>query len=287
MKKEITSIIIPVYNEKDAVRFSLDKILAENLHDNFEIIFVDDGSDDLTPAIIKDYPVKIISHSNNMGYGAAIKTGIRKASGKKIILMDGDGQHDPKFITEIDHLLDEYDMVIGERSAESYQIPQRKYGKRIVRWIGEYLVEQKLPDFNSGFRGFHKEPMQELIHLMPNGFSFSTTSTLAYIKEGYNIKTIPIIVSERIGRKSSVRFFKDGAKTIMLILRIIMLFNPLKVFLPASIAILFIGFGFGLYGYFVFSRFSNSATILIMLGILLFFVGLLADQISIMNRKKS
>jgi hypothetical protein len=129
--------------------------------------------------------------------------------------------------------------------------------------------------------------MQELIHLLPNGFSFSTTSTLAYIKEGYNIKTIPIIVSERIGRKSSVRFFKDGTKTIMLILRIIMLFNPMKVFLPASIAILFIGFGLGLFGYIVYSRFSNSATILIMLGILLFFVGLLADQISILNRKKS
>jgi len=268
------------------VRFSLDKILSCKLHDKFEIIYVDDGSTDLTSSIIQEYPVKMIRHSANKGYGAAIKTGIRKASGTKIILMDGDGQHNPEYINDVDNLLDEFDMVIGERSTESFKVRKRESGKRIIRWIGEYLVEQKLPDYNSGFRGFHKESMQELIHLMPNGFSFSTTSTMAYIKEGYNIKTIPIIVSERVGRKSSVRFLKDGTKTIMLILRIIMLFNPLKVFLPASIGILLIGFGFGLFGYFVYSRFSNTATLLMMFGILLFFVGLLADQISIMNRKK-
>lgn len=287
MKGITTSIIIPVFNEEDAVRLSLDKIISLGLNEKYEIIYIDDGSTDQTASIIQEYPVKLICHTVNKGYGAALKTGMRKASGQKIIFMDGDGQHDPGYINEIDQLLEEYDIVIGERTKGSFQVPKRQFGKKFIRWIGEYLVEQKLPDYNSGYRGFHREYLQDILHIMPNGFSFSTTSTLAFIKEGYNIKTIPVEVTERIGRPSNVRYWKDGSKTIMLIFRIIMLFNPLKVFLPASIGTLIIGFAYGLFGFLVFSRFSNSAQILMMLGMFLFFIGLLADQISIMNRKKT
>ena len=121
---------------------------------------------------------------------------------------------------------------------------------------------------------------------MPNGFSFSTTSTLGFMKEGYNIATFPIVVEERVGRKSSVKFFKDGPKTLMLLLRIIMLFNPLKIFLPASFIFGAVGIAFGIYGYIAFERFSNSAIILTMFGMILFFIGLIADQISLLNRKQ-
>ncbi len=282
-----TSVIVPVYNEEDAVRISLDRIRDLKLHEKYEFLYIDDGSEDSTYDVIREYPVKTIRHTANKGYGAALKSGIRHASGAKLIIMDGDGQHDPKYIGEIDSLLEDYDMVIGERTAGSHQVKRRKAGKKIIRKVGELLVEQKLPDYNSGYRGFHTEQIRTMLHIMPNGFSFSTTSTLAYLKEGFNIATLPIEVNKRIGRKSNVRPVKDGTKTFMLIFRIIMLFNPLKIFLPASITIFLAGFGFGLYGYLTFDRFSNGAMVLTVLGMFLFFIGLLADQIAILNRMKN
>lgn len=148
------------------------------------------------------------------------------------------------------------------------------------------LVDQELPDYNSGLRGFHRELILNLLHLMPNGFSFSTTSTLAFLKEGYNIGTFPIEVTERVGRASSVKFIKDGSKTFLLLFRIIMLFNPLKVFFPASLLFTVAGILWGVNGYLFFGRFPNSGIILITLGMFMFFFGLLADQISLLNRKK-
>ena len=281
-----TSIIIPAFNEEDAIGSTLDKLVGMKIHETHEIIVVDDGSDDHTPEIVKKYPVTLKRHQMNKGYGAALKTGIRHATGDRIILMDSDGQHDPKYIEEIRKMLEEFDMVIGERSDTSYQVKRRKAGKRLIRRIGEYLVEQKLPDYNSGFRGFQRDIIAGMLHLMPNGFSFSTTSTLAYLKEGYNIGTLPIEVSERVGRKSNVKMMKDGSKTILLLFRIIMLFNPLKVFFPASLFSFFVGLGFGILGYVFFDRFSNGAVVLTMLGMFLFFIGLVADQISILNRRK-
>lgn len=287
MKNFTASIIIPAYNEENAVRLLLEKITSLGFHERYEVIVIDDGSSDNTAAVIKQFPVKLVRHLTNKGYGASLKTGIRKACGDKVIFVDGDGQHDPVYIPEIEKLLDENDLVIGERTAASYQVKNRQFGKKLIRWTGEFLVGQKLPDYNSGLRGFRKDYLLQMLHLMPNGFSFSTTSTLAFIKEGYLLATLPIEVSERIGRKSSVRFFKDGTKTMMLVFRIIMLFNPLKVFLPASIGIFIVGFIYGLFGYIYFSRFSNGALVLTTLGMFLFFIGLLADQISIMNRKKN
>jgi glycosyltransferase involved in cell wall biosynthesis len=279
------SVIIPAYNEAEGIKGLLEKIIGAGYHKKYEIIIIDDGSSDNTGAVARTFPVKVIRHSINKGYGASLKTGIRKSSGDYVIMMDSDGQHDPKYIPEIARLLEEYDMVIGTRTAGSHKVRTRQAGKRIIRWIGEYLVEQKLPDYNSGLRGFRKELIREMLHFMPNGFSFSTTSTLAFLKEGYSIATIPIEVYHRQGRASNVKFFRDGSKTIMLILRIIMLFNPLKIFFPASLIITAAGLLFGIYGYIVTERFSNSAIVLTILGMFLFFIGLIADQISILNRK--
>lgn len=251
----------------------------------YEIIVVDDGSDDNTAQIARSFPVKVVSHSTNKGYGAALKTGIRRSTGDFVIMMDSDGQHDPKYLPLIAGLLDEHEMVIGTRSAASFQVKSRQVGKRLIKWVGEYLVEQKLPDYNSGFRGFRKNLIYNMLHFMPNGFSFSTTSTLAFLKEGFSIGTLPIDVAPRQGRSSNVKFIKDGSKTMMLILRIIMLFNPLKIFLPASIVIFIAGLAFGIYGYIIVERFSNGAIVLAILGMFLFFIGLVADQISILNRK--
>jgi len=285
--KDKVSIIVPAYNEEEVIKYSLDRLISLGFHNKYELIYINDGSTDGTGNIIKDYPVKLINHNSNKGYGAALKTGIRKATGKKIIILDSDGQHDPKYIERLINMLDEHDLVIGERSSDSFQVKRRQGGKKLIRIVGEYLVEQKLPDFNSGFRGFKRELIVNMLHLMPNGFSFSTTSTLTFIKEGYSIGTFPIVAEERRGRKSNLKFMKDGTKTMLLIFRIIMLFNPLKVFFPASIFFTVIGLVFGIYGYIVASRFSNSAIILTTLGMFLFFIGLISDQISMLNRKSN
>lgn len=279
------SLLIPVYNEEVGIKLLLDKLIELKYHESYEILIINDGSTDGSMEVVKNYPVRIYSHTVNKGYGAALKTGIRKANGNKVVILDSDGQHDPVQIPLIVSLLDKYELVIGTRDKKSFQVRTRQIGKRVIRWVGEYLVEQKLPDYNSGYRGFDKELIKGMLHIMPNGFSFSTTSTLAFLKEGYSIGTIPIRVEERVGRSSNVKFFKDGAKTIMLILRIIMLFNPLKIFFPASFIITAAGIVFGIYGYLIADRFSNGAIVLTILGMFLFFIGLVADQISIMNRR--
>lgn len=279
------SVLIPVYNEEVGIKLLLDRIIDLKFHESYEIIIVNDGSSDRSLEVVKNYPVRVYSHTVNKGYGAALKTGIRKATGEKIVILDSDGQHDPEQIPQIVSLLDDHELVIGTRDKDSFQVRTRQVGKRVIRWVGEYLVEQKLPDYNSGYRGFNNELIKGMLHIMPNGFSFSTTSTLAFLKEGYSIGTIPIRVEERVGRSSNVKFFKDGAKTIMLILRIIMLFNPLKIFFPASFIITTAGIAYGIYGFLLADRFSNGAIVLAILGMFLFFIGLVADQISIMNRR--
>jgi len=279
------SILIPVYNEETGIKLLLDKMIDMKLHEQCEILVINDGSTDNSKEVISNYPVKLYSHMVNKGYGAALKTGIRKAKGEKIIILDSDGQHDPAQIIQIADMLDEFEMVIGTREKDSFQVRNRQLGKRVIKWVGEFLVEQKLPDYNSGYRGFQTDLIRSMLHMMPNGFSFSTTSTLAFLKEGYSIGTIPIKVEERVGRSSNVKFIKDGTKTIMLILRIIMLFNPLKIFFPSSLLITSVGIAYGVYGFIIADRFSNGAIILAILGMFLFFIGLVADQISIMNRR--
>lgn len=281
---EVT-VLIPLYNEEAGIKELLNRIIELKLHELYEVLIINDGSTDSSLEVVKNYPVRIYSHTVNKGYGAALKTGIRKAGGEKVVILDSDGQHDPANIPQFVKMLEDYEMVIGTRDKDSFQVRTRQLGKRAIRWVGEYLVEQKLPDYNSGYRGFNKELIKGMLHMMPNGFSFSTTSTLAFLKEGYSIGTIPIKVEERVGRSSNVKFFKDGAKTIMLILRIIMLFNPLKIFFPASFIITAAGIVFGIYGYLIADRFSNGAIVLTILGMFLFFIGLVADQISIMNRR--
>jgi glycosyltransferase involved in cell wall biosynthesis len=280
------SIVIPAFNEEEGIRYSLERIKELKYHELFEVIYVDDGSADKTYEIIREYPVKCFRHNINKGYGAALKTGIRKAKGKNVVILDSDGQHDPKYIEQLIALLQDYDMVIGERTDDSFQVKRRQKGKRFIRIIGELLVEQKLPDYNSGFRGFDRKLITEMLHIMPNGFSFSTTSTLAFLKEGYTIGTFPIVVEERIGRQSNVKFLKDGSKTILLLMRIIMLFNPLKIFFPASLFFFGAGIAWGIFGYLLVGRFPNSASLLTILGMFIFFIGLLADQIALLNRTK-
>lgn len=284
------SIIIPAYNEEVAIKSVLQELkdyLNEKKYQN-EIIVVDDGSTDQTNEILKNFEgIKFISHPYNKGYGASLKTGIKNAEYDWLLWYDADGQHQPKYIEELIKYRNEYDMIIGARVG--YQGPFfRQPGKKLLRCLAEYLVQQKIPDLNSGFRLVKKDLFLKFAHILPNGFSASTTITLAFFKEGLNVKYIPIAVKKRKG-KSSVKI-QDGLKTIMLILRIITLFSPLRIFLPVSVLI----FGFAIFALsldiFLFSQgrlnIGDTTILLFISSLFFFFFGLLADQIAAVRRER-
>jgi glycosyltransferase involved in cell wall biosynthesis len=280
------SIVIPAFNEARGIADTLEDLAASGLMKRGEIIVVDDGSVDETAAVVATYPVTLLRHNVNKGYGASLKTGIRHSRADWIITMDSDGQHTAEAVEAVIRQMTAYPLVIGERTVDSHQVSKRKFGKWIIRVVGEMLVEQKLPDYNSGLRGFDRKTIRAMLHLMPNGFSFSTTSTLAFIKEGFAIGTVPIKAKPRVGRASSVRPVKDGIKTLMLLARIIMLFNPLKIFLPASVGFGAWGISLSLLDIFHTHRISNGAVTVMVMSMFLFFFGLLADQISMLNLRE-
>ncbi len=282
------SIIIPAYNEEKSVAqviTGLKNFLSKEEYD-YEIIVIDDGSTDQTNKILKNIKnIKLISHPYNKGYGAAIKTGVKNAQYDWLLFYDSDGQHQPKYIEKLIKYTKRYDMIIGARVG--YQGPlNRQPGKKLLNWVANYLVQQKIPDLNSGFRLVKKDIFLRFSHILPNGFSLSTTITLAFFKEALNVKYISIKINKRKG-KSSVTV-KDGFETLMLILRTITLFSPLRVFLPVSGLIL----GLALLSLVLdiihtYSFNIGDTTILLFISSLFFFFfGLLADQISATRREK-
>ena len=292
------SIIVPAYNEEKAIGRVIEELVT--LGGNCEIIVVDDASEDntynlacqkVTSDNTKDVmqgfspALKIIRHPYNKGYGASLKTGIKNASGDIICFFDGDGQHRVEDLREVIKYTDEYDVVLGMRSSESHIPFLRKPGKKILSIFANYLSGIKIPDLNCGLRGFKKDILLNLLHILPDGFSFSTTTTLAAYKIGYNINWVPVTTRKRTG-KSTVRQARHGMQTLLLIIRIISLFDPFKVFLPTSIVI----FGLGII-YAIFQILTppggigEAPVFLLIAGLLIFFFGILADQIATLRRE--
>ncbi len=277
------SIIIPALNEEKGLENALGLLMPIAARKGWEVVVVDDGSTDCTAEVARRHGAKLIAHPENKGYGAALKTGIRNAANETIIMMDADGQHDPSQIELLLSFLNRYDMVVGARKKMS---GIRAPGKKTLTMVANYLSGVKIPDLNSGFRAFRKGVMKDFLHFCPNTFSFTTTITLAYLREGYSVKYVPIDVERRVGRASTVRFFRDGHETFLLIIRVIVLFNPLKVFIPAAIALFVFGVVFTIYGIVVFRRAPNTGVLTILSSIILFFMGILADQISAIRRER-
>lgn len=283
------SVIIPVHNEKEHIKDVLNQIdlTLQSHFSNYEVIVIDDGSIDGTDDILKnEEKIKLITHPSKQGYGSALKTGIRNSKHDTIVIIDGDATYPVGDIPKLVGYLKDYDMVVGMRTGKTVKIP---FIRRPIKWLltqlANYLMETKIPDLNSGFRVFKKSIVEKFFPLLPKGFSFTTTLTLTMYSDGYIIKYMPINYYQRKG-KSKINPFKDTFNFILLILRTITYFNPLKVFLPISFILFLAAVIVFVYSTFVLGKFMDVTTIILMVtSIQVGLFGLLADVVVRRGRK--
>ncbi len=276
------SVIIPAYNEAGGIGSVLkgvSRILSES-GESFELLVINDGSDDKTAAIAAAAGAMVISHPYNMGNGAAIKTGIRHARGRMLVMMDGDGQHAPEDIPRLLEQLERYDMVVGARTGESDTAVHRDLANTVYNWFATYVCGRRIEDLTSGFRAVKTHIAKSFVYLLPNTFSYPTTLTLAVVRSGYALTYIPIATRKRIGN-SKIKLLRDGSRFFLIIMKIATLFSPLKVFIPASAAIFLTGFTYGLFKVlFLNSRYGPTSAMLMTVSVLVFMVGLVSEQIA-------
>ena len=273
----LVSVVIPAFNEADAIAAVVSALQAAGPW--HEVVVVDDGSRDATAEKAAAAGARVIRHPYNKGNGAAVKSGIRGATGEYVLILDGDGQHRPEDALRIVSRLGEFDLVIGARSRATQATHARRFGNGALNSLASYLTGREIPDLTSGFRAARREHLREFLHLLPNGFSTPTTTTLAFIKAGYNVAFEPVEARVRVGQ-SKIRFAQDGAKFLMIILKIVTLFSPLRVFLPVSLAAFVVGAAYGLVTVVTQSKIPNGAVLLIMFAVIVFLVGLVSEQIA-------
>jgi glycosyltransferase involved in cell wall biosynthesis len=271
------SVVVPAYNEAAVIETVVSSLAAAGPWR--EIIVVDDGSRDDTSARASRAGAVVIRHPYNKGNGAAVKSGIRRATGEYLLIVDGDGQHRPADARRITARLGEFDLVIGARTVASQATTARRAGNGALNWLASYLTGREIPDLTSGFRAARTAYLREFIHLLPNGFSTPTTTTLAFIKAGYNVAFEPTEAQPRVGH-SKIRLASDGAKFLLIILKIVTLFSPLRVFLPISAASFLVGAAYAAWTIATQHHVTNSSVLLIMLAVVIFLVGLVSEQIS-------
>jgi glycosyltransferase involved in cell wall biosynthesis len=274
---ESVSVVIPAFNEGAAIASVVSALRGAGAWR--EIIVVDDGSADGTEAAARDAGATVLRHPYNKGNGAAVKTGIRAASGEYVLIIDGDGQHRPADAVRLVDRLGEYDLAVGARAGSTQATPVRRLGNNLLNWLAGYLAGRPIPDLTSGFRGARRSCLREFLHLLPNGFSTPTTTTLAFIKAGYNVAFEPVEADARVG-SSKIRLARDGATFFLIILRIVTIFSPLRIFLPVSLAAFAVGVGYALWTVVRQAHITNSSVLLIMLAVVIFLVGLVSEQIA-------
>lgn len=280
----VLTIIIPALNEEAVVGDVVRELTTE--FSEAEIIVVDDGSSDKTGERAEAAGARVLRHDRTYGYGAALKTGIRGSSREYVLFCDGDGQHSASDARRIFDASEDQDMVVGARTSGSHAPYSRRPGKLILRWFADFLAGVSIPDLNSGLRVFRRDTITRSLHLMPRGFSFSTTSTFAMLKSQRRIKFIPITVKKRVG-KSTVRQWRHGPATLMLMLRLTVLFEPLKVFLSVAFVLFLISLGslsidltLGRGGV------GDTTVLMAVSSLIIFMFGLLCDQVSALRREK-
>jgi glycosyltransferase involved in cell wall biosynthesis len=271
------SIVIPAYNESASIGDVVGVLRSAGPWR--EIIVVDDGSTDDTGARATAAGATLVRNPYNMGNGASVKNGIRRSTGEYVLIVDADGQHPPEDALRIVSRLGEYDLVIGARSTETQATQARRAGNGALNWLASYLTGREIPDLTSGFRGARSSGLREFLHLLPNGFSTPTTTTLAFMKAGYAVAFEPIHARQREGQ-SKIRLARDGAKFLMIIFKIVTLFSPLRIFVPISLASFAVGASYMAWTIATQSHVTNSSVLLILFAVVVFLVGLVSEQIS-------
>ena len=278
------SIAIPCFNEEGTIGKVLDEL--ERAFPEAELLVVDDGCDDRTRAVVLEHPrARLFEHHDNRGYGAAIRTACRNASREYIVWFDADGQHCPEMIRTLAQDLPYCDCVIGARTAQPNAPWLRRLGTFCLCWFARLLTQSRIPDLNSGLRAFRVALLKRYLHLLPDGYSASTTTTILMLELGYRIHWTVVPRLARSGT-SRVRIVRDGLRTLKLILHLVILFSPLKFFLPLSLGLMAVGMAYGgLRAWIGDHGVPTSATVAVLMGMQAFLFGLLADQISAMRKE--
>jgi len=274
------SIVLPAKNEAAALSDFLGRLASQCA--GAEIIVVDDGSTDETALISEKQGAKVVRHPYSKGNGAAIKSGARASSRELLVLMDADGQHQPEDIPHlINRLQQGHDMVVGARSRSGQASLGRWLANSIYNRLSSWMVGKRIADLTSGFRVVRLDRFREFLYLLPNGFSYPTTITMAFFRAGYSVAYEPIDVLERRG-KSHIRLLKDGLRFFLIIFRVGTLYSPLKIFTPISIFFFLLGTGYYLYTFISYGRFTNMSALLLIAALLVFLIGLVSEQITML-----
>jgi glycosyltransferase involved in cell wall biosynthesis len=278
------SVVLPAKNEAGAIEQTIKGIKGlELVH---EIIVINDGSTDSTKEIAETAGAKVISHPYSKGNGAAIKTGARNATGNIIVFMDADGQHNANDIFKLIERIDQgYDLVVGARQKGSQASIGRGIANKLYNNLATYMSDHPVEDLTSGFRAVRAEKFREFIYLLPNGFSYPTTSTMAFFRAGYSVSYVPIHAAKRIG-KSHIHPVKDSIRFFLIIFKIATLYSPLKMFLPFSVLLFILGTGWYGYTLYEYQRFTNMSALLYTGSIMIFLMGLISEQITSLMYKK-
>lgn len=272
------SVVLPAKNEAAVIGAVLERV--RDVLPGAQIIVVNDGSDDATGEISRQMGVQVVDHPYSMGNGAAVKSGVRCATGDIVVLMDADGQHDPADIPRLLAKLDEgYDLAVGARDAASQASLGRRVANGFYNRLASYMTGRRIADLTSGFRAARANRFREFLHLLPNGFSYPTTSTMAFFRAGYPVAYVPITASRRVGQ-SHIRILKDGMRFLLIIFKIGTLYSPLKLFAPVVVAQALLGLGYYAYSFVAYGRLSLATIFLLTSAVTTFLIGLVSEQIT-------
>jgi glycosyltransferase involved in cell wall biosynthesis len=276
------TVVIPAFNEEEAVAKVVEGLRAAAPWR--EILVVDDASSDGTAERARAAGARVVRHPYNKGNGAAVKTGIRESTGDVILLMDADGQHDPEDAGRLVEPVGAHDMVIGARSAGD-QTFSRALGNALFKALASWLTGREIPDLTSGFRAARRDRLLDILHLLPNRFSYPTTSCLAFLKAGLNVAFVPIRARPRVG-VSKIRAAQDGVRFVLIIFKIVTLYSPLKVFFPISATAFLLGAAYGAWNVLVHGKIPMGSALLIQLAVVVFLFGLISEQIAAAQERK-
>ena len=271
------TVVIPAMNEAATIGSVVRDLLAAGPW--HEILVVDDGSTDGTGATASDAGARVIRHPYNKGNGAAVKTGIRAATGAYILIIDADGQHQPADALRLVTRLGDYDLVVGARTSDTQAGAARRVGNGVLNRMASFLTDHPIPDLTSGFRAARREYLLEFIHLLPNGFSTPTTTTMCFLRAGYNVAFEAVQARQRVG-SSKIRLSRDGPKFLLIMLRIITIFSPLRIFLPIAAVSFTAGAAYAAWTIYDKMHITNSSVLLIMLAVLIVLIGLVSEQVA-------